>query len=104
VSISGALSISFIVVAFQQERIFSWLKNVPWDQVLIWIGALAVFVLPIALIWTRPLASSVETAVTIALVLVAATCGIGFIIYRVVTAIRDTGATGSSYSGSLVDD
>jgi ABC-type sulfate transport system permease component len=58
----------------------------------------------IILVWTRPLASGVKSAVTIALVLVAATCGVGYVIHRVITASRDRGSSGSSYSRSLVDD
>ena len=132
-SISGALSIPFIVVAFQQERISnwwknvtkaqpsswlknalstqepSWWKNVPWALLFIWIGAIIVvalgIVLPIALIWTRPLASGVKTAVTIALLFVGASFVIGYGIYRLVSLPSSgTGSTTSGSSSSLRDD
>jgi hypothetical protein len=90
VSISAALSIPFIAVAFQLERMSYWVKKVPWIKVLIWAGALAVVLVPLTLLWTSHLASGIKTAVTIALALTAALGGAGCVIYKLKVAGRDT--------------
>ena len=61
-------------------------------------------VIPIALIWTRPLASAVKVALTVALALIAVTCGAGYVIHKVITTGRDTGSIGSTHYTSPEDD
>ena len=68
-----------------------------WAQVLIWIRAIAVIVIPIALIWTGPLVSAVQVTLTVALALIAATCGAAYVIHKVITTSRDTGSIGSRH-------
>ncbi|KAL2063543.1 hypothetical protein VTL71DRAFT_5348 [Oculimacula yallundae] len=113
-TISAALSIPFILVAFQQERLSLWLKKVPWNSVaklLVWIGAIAVVVVPLVLVWTRPLAQAIKTAVTVAMVLIVAVCGAAWAMHRLVSAVRNRVRDGTSVSytdsgteASLVDD
>lgn len=134
-SISGALSIPFITVAFQQERISKWYKimsrtqppgslkeesltreptwlqkvHVPWASLIVWMGAIIVvalgIIVPITLVWTRPLAPSVKIAVTVALLFIGGSFAVGCGIYKLVLAVRsETRSTSSGSSSYSRDD
>lgn len=68
VSISGAVSIPFVLVAFNQDRIAAWLKNHGKTSAL-WAVILTLSTILLAVLWTRDIASGINAAVTVTLVL-----------------------------------
>jgi hypothetical protein len=91
VSIAFAASVPFIVLAFNQDIIMTWLKDFVralWGRIPQWLkrvrtwiilgGAASIFALTMPLIWTRQLASTAKVAVTLAIVLFVAAIGLCF--------------------------
>ena len=72
---------------------------------LIWICALAIAVVPLAVIWTRPVAPGIKAAITVFVILVVVLGGISYGIFRLVSIARMSASSSGSSSGSrsLVD-
>ncbi|KAE9366832.1 hypothetical protein N431DRAFT_384803 [Stipitochalara longipes BDJ] len=103
-SISAAISIPFVLIAFNQDRIAKWLKALG-SGVIWWICIIVLMAVLLSLIWTSHLASGIKVAVTATIVLLAILALLGQVIHALVTAARWKGSsTGSETSGSLVDD
>lgn len=105
VSISAAISIPFVLIAFNQDTIAKWLRalgkvGVGWTMIVILMAVL------LALVWTSHLASGIKVAVTATIVLLSVLGILGQGIRALATAARSRSSmsTMSSGSRSLVDD
>jgi len=101
VSISGAVSIPFILVAFNQDRISAWVKRQKMRSI-IWLSFLVLIVaILLSIIWTKRLASGMKAAVTVAVVLLIVAGAISRFIYQVITGTVGQFAASSEGSGSV---
>nr|KMM70937.1 ankyrin repeat and SOCS box protein 10 [Coccidioides posadasii RMSCC 3488] len=66
--ISSAVSIPFILIAFNQDRIAQWLKYARGVAAAGWAFLLAAMVAILAVIWTQSLATGIKAAVTIVII------------------------------------
>ncbi|TPX21918.1 hypothetical protein DIZ76_015883 [Coccidioides immitis] len=66
--ISSAVSIPFILIAFNQDRIAQWLKYARGLAAAGWAFLLAAMVAILAVIWTQSLATGIKAAVTIVII------------------------------------
>ena len=106
VSISAAISIPFVLIAFNQDRIAKWLKAL--GSGVIWSVCITVLTAALlSLIWTSHLASGIKAGVTVTIVLLILLALIGQGIYTLVKAARyeaSSSGSGSGTSRSLADD
>jgi hypothetical protein len=63
VSISSAVSIPFILVAFNQDRIAYWVRG-HGKRFTVWVAAILVAAILLSVVWTRDLAAGMKAAVT----------------------------------------
>ncbi|KAK2746815.1 hypothetical protein FQN57_002857 [Myotisia sp. PD_48] len=70
-SISGAVSIPFILVAFNQDRVAQWFKYAEKLRIALSGLAIASLAAILAVIWTSSLASGIKAATSVALVFIA---------------------------------
>lgn len=104
VSISGAISIPFILLAFNQQKIANWVKYHK-KRSITWVAGLTCVVILLSVIWTqKPLASGMKAAITVVIVLLvmvgAITQGI---VVLVAGAKKGSSSSGSSSRESLVE-
>lgn len=102
VSVSGAVSIPFIFVAFNQDRIARLLTEHRAASAIC-IAVTFVLAILLSVIWTRDLASGIKTAVSVAIVMLAIVGAIAYLISWLIDTslgINDS----SSVSSSLLDD
>ncbi|KAH9906808.1 hypothetical protein F4778DRAFT_723465 [Xylariomycetidae sp. FL2044] len=101
-SISAALSVPFIFIAFNQDRIPKWLDNLSsllGRQNLLWLcGALVVLLVILTSLWTSSVGYMAKIAVTVAAVLLAIACLAGVGISRFVHVDRQSGTIASTES------
>ncbi|KAK2760347.1 hypothetical protein FQN54_002416 [Arachnomyces sp. PD_36] len=100
-SISGAVSIPFILVAFNQDRIAAWIKSHGRVSV-VWTALTILSTIILAIIWTRDLAPGIKAAVTAVIVLIIIVAAFVQLIYTLFFRSRGlVKGSGSSYtSGS----
>ncbi|PQE25595.1 ankyrin repeat protein [Rutstroemia sp. NJR-2017a BBW] len=101
-SISGAISIPFILVAMNQDRITDFLKAHGRKMLPATLGFLVVTIL-LSVIWTRDLTTGVKAAVTVFIVLTLLVGLAARSIYWMLHPARSSD-TSSSWSSSLADD
>ncbi|KAI9640934.1 hypothetical protein NHQ30_010775 [Ciborinia camelliae] len=69
-SISGAISVPFVLVALNQDRIAAFFNKygdrIPWKLASVLLGA----VIMISVLWTQDLASGIKAAVTAFLIII----------------------------------
>jgi hypothetical protein len=106
VTISAAISIPFILVAFNQDRIARWLQVIGKGGAIWWTAIAVMIGILLSVILTSHLAAEIKIAVTVTIVLLALVAGIGQLIYAVVENSRysDSSSSGSGGSRSLVSD
>lgn len=87
-SISSGISIPFILVAFNQDRITRWGKK--FGKVAVWwIGFAVIVGILLPVIWTTDLASGIKAAVTVTLVLCVIVGAMAQFIYWLVASVSD---------------
>jgi ABC-type transport system involved in cytochrome c biogenesis permease component len=91
------VSIPFILVAFNQDKISAWAKRQKKGSI-IWILFFVLVIILLSIIWTRDLASGMKAAVTVAVVLLIVAGVIARVIYWAIT--WGTGQLESSSDGS----
>ncbi|KAF7502109.1 hypothetical protein GJ744_007110 [Endocarpon pusillum] len=67
-SISGAVSIPFILVALNQDRIAGWMRG-HGTTITVWITMILTAAIPLSVMWTRDLASGMKAAVTVTIIM-----------------------------------
>ncbi|KAG9248494.1 hypothetical protein BJ878DRAFT_27946 [Calycina marina] len=99
-SISGAVSIPFVLVAFNQDRIASWVRG--HNKVAAtWFTVIIAVVILISVVWTHSSVSGgMKAALTIVVVLVVIVAALGHLIYALVSVARQR-FDSSYYSGSM---
>lgn len=100
--ISGAISIPFIVIAFNQDRIAEFLKEHKKSTIAWGCSLLSVAVL-LSVMWTRDLNSGLKAGVTVTFAFITMIGLIGQCIYWIVSAAR-MAVSSSGSSRSLIDD
>ncbi|RDW77253.1 hypothetical protein BP6252_05306 [Coleophoma cylindrospora] len=75
-----------------------------WIRLFIWLGVVALIIVPLVLVWERPLAAGIKIAVTITVSLLVFIGILAYGIYWLLSAVRMNGSSNSSVSRSLVDD
>jgi len=108
-SISSAVSIPFIFIAFNQDRIAAWARTLVSTLVsrrFTLLFVLAAVIPLLAVIWTRDLASGIKVVITIVLVLVIVLGDIAQLIPKLVHVIarRSDDASSGTRSQSLEYD
>jgi hypothetical protein len=106
VTISAAISIPFILVAFNQDRIARWLQPMGKGGAIWWTAIAVMIGILLSVILTSHLAAGIKIAVTVTIVLLALVAVIGQFIYAVVERTRwaSSSSSGSGGSQPLVDD
>lgn len=101
VGISSGISIPFIIVAFNQDRIARLIVIYGKMMVVWWIGLVFLIAILLPLIWTVDLARGIKAAVTITIILCIIAAVVARLLYWFVNSVRsigisDWGSTGSS--------
>jgi hypothetical protein len=106
VTISAAISIPFILVAFNQDQIATWLQVIGKGGAIWWIAIAVMIGTLLSVILTSQLAAGIKIALTVTVVLLALVAGIGKFIYLLVDGTRWPGSSSSRSGGSrsLVSD
>ena len=100
VSISGAVSIPFVLVAFNQEKIGDWMKA-RGKQSAVWAMILVILTVLLSVIWTGGLASDLKGVITVALVFLVLLSALGHGLQRLIAkASRDDNSSDGSSSRS----
>jgi hypothetical protein len=100
VSISGAVSIPFVLVAFNQEKIGDWMKA-RGKQSAVWTMILVILTVLLSVIWTGGLASDLKGVITVALVFLVLLSALGHGLQRLIAkASRDDNSSDGSSSRS----
>ncbi|RDW64001.1 hypothetical protein BP5796_10503 [Coleophoma crateriformis] len=82
----------------------SILDDSSWTRLFIWLGVVALVIVPLVLVWERPLAPGIKIAVTITISLLVFIAILAYGISWLLSAARMSGSSSSSVSNSVVDD
>ena len=108
-SISSAISIPFILIAFNQDRIAEFLKENK-KTTMAWGSLLLGVIILLSFIWTRNLASGIKAGVTVTFILIVVAGLIGQGVHWLVSTARQGVVTTATYMSnsqsthSIVDD
>jgi len=108
VSISGAVSIPFILIAFNQDRIATWVKG-HGKASAIWITIVIAAIILLSVVWVKStVASGMKAALTAVIILAVVIGALAHLIYRLVSFANSRSSSsdnsGKSSVGSLADD